>query len=172
MKLFRRGNPEKPQKPYEVTGRTVLFWLLGFFGAVFVVNAVMVRAATSTFGGLQTPSSYKAGLMFTGEAARAARQQARGWHVDGTILRDRAGNAMLDISVHDAKGAAVTGLTADATLAHPADARRDRVIALSRVGAGEFRGQTQGHAGQWELIVDLYRGEARVFRSRSRVTLK
>jgi hypothetical protein len=26
--------------------------------------------------------------------------------------------------------------------------------------------------GQWELIVDFYRGQARVFRSRSRVTLK
>jgi len=43
---------------------------------------------------------------------------------------------------------------------------------LSRTGAGAFRGETQARPGQWELIVDLYRGDDRVFRSRSRVTLR
>ena len=36
---------------------------------------------------------------------------------------------------------------------------------------GRFRGVTQAEPGQWELIVDLYRDDARVFRSRSRVML-
>jgi nitrogen fixation protein FixH len=46
------------------------------------------------------------------------------------------------------------------------------VIALNRTNAGLFHGAAQAQPGQWELIVDLYRGEARVFRSRSRVTLR
>jgi len=156
----------------ELTGRAVLLWLVGFFAVVFVVNGVMVRAAISTFGGLETESSYKAGLMFESEVARAERQQALHWQVDGKLTRDRAGEAVLDIGVHDANGAPVTGLTADATLAHPADARLDHVIHLRRVGAGAFHGEAQGHSGQWELIVDFYRGDERVFRSRSRVTLQ
>jgi len=165
-------SPFQRDKPYELTGRHVLLWLVAFFGLIFVVNAVLVRAATSTFGGLETQSSYKAGLMFESEVARAERQQALGWHVDGKLTRDRAGEAMLDVSVRDAQGVPVTGLSADATLAHPADARLDHVIHLSRIGAGDFHGQARGHSGQWELIIDFYRDHERVFRSRSRVTLR
>ena len=40
------------------------------------------------------------------------------------------------------------------------------------VGAGVFHGAVEAQPGQWELIVDLYRGDERVFRSRSRVTLR
>ena len=68
-----------PQKPREVTGRAVLIWMLSFFAVVFAVNGVLVKAATSTFGGVETTSSYKAGLMFKDEAAKAGRQDARHW---------------------------------------------------------------------------------------------
>jgi nitrogen fixation protein FixH len=158
-------------KPRELTGRAVLFWLVGFFAVIFAVNGWLVQAATSTFGGLETQSSYKAGLTFEREVARAERQQALRWQVGGKLTRDRAGAAVLDISVRDAQGAPVTGLAADATLAHPADARLDHVIRLSRMGAGSFRGEDKAQPGQWELIVDFYRDHERVFRSRSRVTL-
>ncbi len=160
------------RRPRELTGRAVLFWLIGFFGLVLVVNVVMVHAATSTFGGVETASSYKAGLMFESEVARAERQQALHWRVDGKLSRDRAGDAVLDISVRDAQGRPVTGLAADARLAHPVDERLDHVIAVARNGAGQFHGESRAMPGQWELIVDLYRGKDRVFRSLSRVTLR
>jgi nitrogen fixation protein FixH len=162
--------PGRQDKPREVTGRTVLFWLIGFFGFVFIVNAVMVRAATSTFGGVETRSSYRAGQVFEKEIARATQQQARGWRVDGSLV-DRNGKAVLDIRVRDAHGLPVSGLTADARLAHPVDERQDHVVTLGRIGAGQFRGEAAAHPGQWELIIDFYRGNERVFRSRSRVTL-
>ena len=66
-------NPQQ-KPPRELTGRAVLFWLVGFFALVFGVNAVMVKAATSTFGGVETTSSYKAGLKFKDEIAAAERQ--------------------------------------------------------------------------------------------------
>jgi nitrogen fixation protein FixH len=162
----------KRKPPRELTGLAVLLCFLGFFGVVFAVNALLVQAATSTFGGLETGSSYKAGLMFAQEMASADRQQALHWRVDGKLARDRTGGAVLELSARDASGALLTGLTAQARLAHPADARLDHAIALSRTGAGAFHGETQAQPGQWELIVDLYRGDDRVFRSRSRVTLR
>lgn len=162
----------RPDKPRELTGRIVLFWLLGFFGVVFAVNAVLVQAATSTFGGLQTSSSYKAGLMFKQEIESAQRQDALHWRVSGKVVRDARGDAVLDVSARDAKGASLAGLTAEARLAHPADARLDHAFSLNRTGAGAFHGQAQAPPGQWELIVDLYRGNDRLFRSRSRVTLR
>jgi nitrogen fixation protein FixH len=158
-------------KPRELTGKHVLFCLLGFFGAVLTANAVMVKAAMSTFGGVQTVSSYKAGLMFGQDVARAERQDELHWQVNGKLSRDGAGNAVLDISVRDLKGSAVNGLAARARLAHPADARRDHTIVLENASAGRFHGVTQAEPGQWELIVDLYRDDARVFRSRSRLML-
>jgi len=165
MNLFRRN------KTGELTGRAVLFWLVGFFGLVFVVNGIMAKAAISTFGGVETQSSYKAGQMFEGELSKAERQDARHWHVDGKLVRDRGGEAVLDITARDAKGVPLTGLKARARLAHPADERLDHVFELGRVGAGEFRGQVAAAAGQWELLIDLYRGNERVFRSRNRVLL-
>jgi nitrogen fixation protein FixH len=164
----------RPQnrKPRELTGRAVLLWLVAFFGVVFAVNGVMIKAATSTFGGVETSSSYQAGQMFEQEVARAERQDARRWQVAGTLVRNKTGEAVLDISARDDKGAPITGLTARARLAHPADERLDHVIALARIGAGEFKGEADAGAGQWELIVDLYRGDDRVFRSRSKVILK
>jgi nitrogen fixation protein FixH len=160
------------RKTRELTGRHVLFCLLGFFGVVFAVNAVLVKAATSTFGGVETSSSYKAGLMFEQDVARAERQDDLHWQVGGKIARDKAGEAVLDISARDAKGIPLTGITAQARLAHPADERLDHMIALDRTNAGLFHGEAQAQPGQWELIVDLYRDEMRVFRSRSRVTLR
>ena len=162
--------PDK--KPRELTGRAVLMWLVAFFGVVMAVNGIMVKAATSTFGGVETSSSYKAGLMFEQEAARAHAQDALGWKIDGKLERNKAGDAVLDIAVRDAQGAALSGLTADARLAHPADERLDRDIDLRASGAGTFHGDVQAQAGRWELIVDFYRGGERVFRSRSEVTLR
>ncbi len=94
------------------------------------------------------------------------------WQVDGKIARNKTGEAVLDISARDSKGAALAGITARARLAHPADERLDHVIGLDRTSAGLFHGEAQAQPGQWELIVDIYRGDARVFRSRSRVTLR
>lgn len=156
----------------ELTGKHVLFCFLGFFGLVFAVNAVLVKAATSTFGGVQTTSSYKAGLVFEQDIARAEQQDALRWQIEGKLARNGAGEAVLDLSARDAKSIPLPGLAAHARLAHPADERLDHMIALDTIGAGQFRGVTKAQPGQWDLIVDLYRGEARVFRSRSRVTLR
>jgi nitrogen fixation protein FixH len=155
----------------ELTGKYVLICFVGFFALVFTVNAVMLKAAMSTFGGVETTSSYKAGLMFGQDVARAGRQDALHWQVNGKLSRDGAGNAILDISVRDPNGLAVNGLAAHARLAHPADERRDHLIALNDASAGRFHGMTQAESGQWDLIVDLYKNDVRVFRSRSRVVL-
>jgi len=162
----------KTKKPREMTGRAVLIWFVAFFGVVFAVNGILVKAATSTFGGVETSSSYKAGQMFEQEVARAGRQDARRWKVEGTLVRDKSGEAALAITARDDTGAPLAGLTAKARLAHPADERLDHVIALARVGAGAFKGEADAGPGQWELIVDLYKGNDRVFRSRSKVILK
>ena len=163
---------DTPRKKRELTGKHVLFCLLGFFGVVFAVNGVLVKAATSTFGGVETSSSYKAGLMFEQDVARAAQQEALHWKISGKLSRNSAGDAVIDISARDAKDLPLTGLAVRARLAHPANERLDHSMSLNGIGAGQFHGEVHAQPGQWELIVDLYRGEARVFRSHSRVSLR
>ena len=160
------------RKTRELTGRAVLLWLAGFFGIVFAVNGVLVQAATSTFRGLETGSSYQAGLVFKQQVESAERQDALHWQVDGKLSRDKAGEAVLDISARDGQGAPLSGLTATAVLAHPADTRLDLPMSMNTAAPGTFRGEAAAAPGQWEIIIDLSRGDERVFRSRSRVTLR
>ena len=163
---------ERKKNCHELTGGKVLLWLAAFFAIVFAANGVLVQAAISTFGGVETLSSYKAGLQFKQELGLVERQDALHWQVSGTLTRDSAGVAVLDLTARDAQGGPLAGLTAEARLAHPADDRLDRVIAVRNVAAGVFHGAAEAQPGQWELIVELYRGDQRVFRSRSRVSLR
>jgi len=41
-----------------LTGRTVLLCFIGFFGVVFTANFFLVRAAVTSFGGVETESSH------------------------------------------------------------------------------------------------------------------
>ena len=165
--------PHAKQKQVRIlTGRAVLLGLVAFFGVVFAVNGVLVRAAISTFGGVETTSSYKVGLQFGHEVVVAEHQDALHWQVSGKLTRDGAGQAVLDVTARDADGAPLAGLRADARLAPPADERLDHVSPVSPVAAGVFHGAAPAQPGQWDLIVDLYRGDKRVFRSRSRISLR
>ena len=155
----------------EVTGRTVLVWLVAFFAIVALVNVAMIRAAVSTYGGLETESSYQAGLVFARESADARAQNALHWRVDARLSPVRGGATDIVIDARDADGRPLAGLAATARLVHPADQRDDHMMALRATGPGEFRGVTSAAAGQWDLVIELARGEARVFRSKNRVLL-
>jgi len=154
-----------------LTGRTVLLWLLGFFGVVIAVNIVMVHFALSTFGGVETQSSYQAGLMFEREIGAVEAQDELHWQVSAHVAPARDGTTVLDITAKDADGRPLAGLAATARLLHPADERSDHVVALSAVAPGQFRGTTSIAPGQWDLVVELARDDKRMFRSRNRVVL-
>lgn len=156
--------------PRPLTGRMVLACLVGFFAVVGGANAVLVNAALSTFSGLETSSSYQAGLSFERDAAAARAQDALHWQVRAN-LRPATGMTLLDIDARDASGRPLSGLQASAYLAHPTDRRGDRDIALSEKATGQFNGTAAPVAGQWDLILELSRGGERVFRSRNRIVL-
>jgi len=156
----------------KVTGRTVLVWLVAFFGIVTAVNVVMIRAAVSTFGGLETESSYQAGLAFAREAADARAQDALHWRVDARLAPVRDGATDVVIEVRDANSRPLAGIGATARLVHPTNQRDDRALALHEAQPGVFRGTTPAAAGQWDLVIELARDGARMFRSKNRVLLR
>lgn len=161
-----------PKTPRELTGRTVLFCFIGFFGIVATVNAIMIRAAVTTFAGTETASAYKAGLAYKHEEAAAAAQAALDWQIEGRIVRTPSGEAVLTVDIRDKNRAPVYGIDISAQLAHPLNARLDHDIALARTADGSFRGMTEASAGQWALTLEVMRGGDRVYRTKSRVVLK
>ncbi|GGF81056.1 nitrogen fixation protein FixH [Azorhizobium oxalatiphilum] len=158
--------------PGQLTGWHVLAALLGFFGLIIAVNVVMAHYAVATFGGVETESSYKAGLAFKAEEDAAATQNARQWRVILDVSDRPDGTRLLVIEARDAAGKPLAGYAVDARFAHPADARQDVTVPLTDLGGGRYQGTAGVHRGQWELIVDLAQGEGRLFRSKNRVQLR
>ena len=155
-------------EPGVLTGRKVLLMLVAFFGFIIVVNVFMMQAAISTFGGVDTKSSYEAGRMFEGEVAKAAAQTARDWQVNAH-LAPSGGEQVLSVDLTDAHGAPVTGVDVAATLAHPVDERNDVTVALAEAGPGVYRGQAVVPGGVWELNLLVAKGGQQLFRSKNRV---
>jgi nitrogen fixation protein FixH len=155
----------------EVTGRMVLFGLVAFFGIVTAVNAVMIAAAVTTFGGVETESSYKAGLAFAREMIASREQAARSWQVSVRLANASDTSNSVELRVRDAQGRPQAGLSAIVRLHHPTDRRADRIASVSETQAGLFRGTVSADPGQWDVVIELSRDGERVFRSRSRVTL-
>jgi nitrogen fixation protein FixH len=154
--------------PRPLTGRTVLICFVTFFGIVFSMNAVMVRFALSSFGGVETESSYKAGLAFRNEIAIAKAQDARHWRVQAAVAPE--GDATrVSVVARDAELRALDGLAALARLSHPTDRRRDVAVTLAEVAPGRFEGSAAALRGQWDLVLDLVRDGEVQFRSKSRV---
>jgi nitrogen fixation protein FixH len=157
---------------FRLTGRMVLIGLVGFFAIVVGVNAIMIRAATSTFGGVETANAYQAGLAFNRQQADALAQDALHWNVTADLMRRADGAAVLVVSVRDNAGTRLTALDVDARLLHPADARRDHHVTLREPAAGRFEGSEPVPPGLWDLVIDISRGGAELFRSKSRIVLR
>lgn len=156
-----------------LTGRRVLFYLLGFFALIFAVNGVMITLALDTLPGVEVDSAYRASLAFNSEITRAHEQAARNWHVAAHVERGGDGDARLRLEAHDAQNMRLGGVVFAARLARPTDQREDRVFRITEPEAGIYRGDAQNvEPGLWELIIEGMRGTDRVFLSRNRLVLK
>jgi len=156
--------------PRPLTGRKVLFMLLGFFGVVIAVNAIMAKLAIQTLPGTEVDSAYSASLAYENEIAAAHDQNARNWKVDAHIQRGPDGGAMLQ--ARDNSGLPMTGLKFQGRFERPADRRADQAVALAEVASGIYRGSAPLIGpGQWDLVLEGDARGQRMFLSRNRVLL-
>ena len=160
------------RRPRELTGRTVLLCLVTFFAVVASVNAVMMTFAVTTFGGVETASSYQAGVQFAREEAAANAQRTRHWQVTAALRPEINGSTEVELSARDAAGRPLAGLEATVSLTHPTNRRLDRPVPMRTDGNGRFHGAVEPRPGQWDLVIELARDGERMFRSRERVILR
>jgi len=163
---------QKARGEFKLTGLHVLLILLGFFGTVASVNAVMIHYALSTFRGEVKDKPYEQGLAYNADIQEARAQAARGWQVGGAVARGADGQARIEVTARDAAGAALTGLQVKANLAAPADKKRDHAVTLDDVGGGVYRGATTAASGAWDFELYAARDGKVMFQSRNRITLE
>lgn len=161
------------QGPRPLTGRTVLVYLLAFFGVVFAANLAMIKLAVDTLPGTDVDSAYAASLAYNTEIQASHDQDARGWRIVGQVERNGDGAAAVKVEARDARNVPLTGLVFAARLSRPTDKRSDRAVTLSEREAGIYRGQAVDVApGQWDLVLEAMNGAERLFLSRNRLALR
>ncbi len=158
--------------PKPLTGRMVLFLLVGFFGVVIGVNVIMMRLAIKTLPGTDVDSAYSASLVYEKEIAAAHDQNVRNWHVDAQVRRDPNGGATLRVEARDNNGQPVSGLRFQGRFERPTDRRADQAVTLTETGIGIYSGSAAPIVpGQWDLVLQGDKAERRMFLSRNRVLL-
>lgn len=162
---------EDAAKGRRLTGRGVLLWLLAFFGITFAVNGAFIYFAVSTFPGVEVASSYRAGQEFEGEIRAGKAQAERGWAVDATV-RPSGDDASVEIHFRDKAGADLHGLDVRVRLTHAVDPNHDRSASLPELASGTYRVVLADvKSGVWNLIIEAYRGDERLFMSRNQLRL-
>ena len=167
--------PDAEVGGFRLTGRHVLFILLGVFAFVATVNGVMIWKAIGSFPGVVTESSYRDSQRFNRNIAAAHEQAARGWQVDAHADRSPDGRVVIRLQAKDAEGRPLTGIAFRATLQHPANRALDHVVPLPAVpGAdGAFEGTADGVGeGKWGLEVEGEKDQGRVFLSQNTLFLR
>ncbi len=117
-----------------LTGRHVLFILMGFFGVMIAVNALFLYFALTTFNGLDRPQAYETGLRYNETLAAEQAQDALGWAHTASVAAD----GRVRLSFRDAAGAPVTRLKLAGTVGRPADARFDRALTFDEAEPGLY----------------------------------
>ncbi len=161
------------KEPRPLTGRKVLFWLVGFFAVVFAANGVFIYLALGSFPGVVVESSYEAGQAYNEEIAAAKAQDVLHWQVSSEFVRTGGTDGRLVVSAADAEGVPLYGIELHALLRNPAHAGSDEDVVFTADGGGRYIGEVQNvPAGNWTLVLEINQDGERKFRSENRIFLK
>jgi len=156
--------------PKAITGKTVLAWLLCFFGVVFTANGIFLYLALGSFPGVVVDSSYEAGQTYNQEIAAAKAQAGLGWQVSSEIARTSPDGAKLVVTATDAQGTPLYGIAVNAALRHPAQENEDVTAVLRADGGGRYIGEIDKLApGNWTLVLEIEQDGTRRFKSENRM---
>jgi nitrogen fixation protein FixH len=129
-------------------GKHVLFILLGFFGVIFAVNGYFAYSALSTLPGEERGATYEAGLHYNTTLAAQRAQEALHWSHKSEFLPA----SRVSVSMADAEGAPVAGLSIEGWLERPASGEPDVKLAFTEVSAGRYEAAAGApEAGAWIL---------------------
>lgn len=147
----------------ELTGRHVLFIMLGFFGVIITVNLFMASKAIGTFSGVEAQNTYYASQNF--DRNRKA-QQALGWQVSD---RYQDGRLALRVTAADGLPADVADLQ---VLVGRSTVRDQDVSPVFIREGGEFIAPLTLAPGKWLLRLEARAPDGTLFRQNRQLFVK
>ncbi len=141
------------QKP--LTGKHVLIILLTAFGIVFAVNGYFLYSAIHTHSGEQRGATYEAGLHYNATLAEQRAQDELHWSHKSEALP----GSLFAVTVADATGSPVAGLSVEGWLERPAAKGTDRKMTFKEVDAGRYEAARR-IAGRGNLDFVVHSAEA------------
>ena len=167
--------PALTQPSKVMKGHHVLFWLMGFFGLMLVVNGVFLWAAITSFPGEDVHHSYLQGIHFNDRLSAQAYQEKMGWRSEVGLLTSDDGDVLI-CRILGPDGSALPAGPVTAEIRRAASQNSDIVLTLAPVGGGEYRASLPLLSeGAWHVIIDteIRDGDAQVpFRAVKKITLQ
>ena len=145
MKAFTKG---------PLTGKHFAAIIVSFFAVVIAVNLVMLRAASSTFGGVVVDNSYVASQNFNSWLAEAEKEKALGWSAEAERLGD--GRVAVKLA-----GAPRDGVSHGAVARHPLGHAPNQELRFTREADGRFVSDKALPAGRWRVRFEAVAGQQR-----------
>jgi nitrogen fixation protein FixH len=156
-----------------ITGRSVLFMMVGFFGVIMAVNGVFIYSAVTSWSGLSTNDAYRKGLDYNEKLAAAASQKSRGWTAVATFKLREARNGRIQVVFKNRRGQGIEQLDVAGVLTRPAQSEWDQVIVLSGMGGGVYITDIDLPLdGVWDMTIIARRDGAPAFQLEQRLWLE
>jgi nitrogen fixation protein FixH len=136
---------------FQIRGWHVLAGMLAFFGVIIAVNIAFAVIAVRSFPGEDVRRSYLQGIRYNDALAERRAQAALGWQAAAS-LRQRDGEAILEISLRQDNGAPINAAALSGALQWPTQARFDRELAFTPIGDGRYEARLGAlQSGRWRL---------------------
>lgn len=140
--------------PTVITGRTVLFGMLGFFAVIFAVNGAFVFFAMDSWPGLTTDRAYEEGRDYNQTLAAAETQTALGWSSDVT-LSNNEGVYLLQVNLRGVNEIPLKDRQVKVRLVRPVGSDSEVETLLPEISDGNYAGNLElPLTGRWQVFVE------------------
>lgn len=126
------------------------------FVPVIAVNVLLARLALDSNPGLVTDHAFDTGQSYNSVITAGARQAQLGWkgavEIQPLPQAEAPHRVALSVTMTDATGKPLTGLTVSGRIVSPVDPQPDVALALVETAGGHYRQAIAlPRAGQWEV---------------------
>lgn len=153
------------RSPRPITGRTVLFGFIGFFGVIFAVNGAFVYFALDSWPGLRFSNAYERGLNYNKILAEAETQASLKWQSAVSVTRDAQNRVWLEARIQADDGTPVSDLKLEVAISRPTNEFGDATLNLTTAAPGIYRAQAALPApGRWQAELHARRDGAMIYK--------
>jgi len=136
---------------FRVRGWHVLAAMLAFFGAIIAVNVAFAVIAIQSFPGEDVRRSYLQGVQYNETLEQRRVQAALGWRA-ATALREREGEAVLEVTLKQRDGEPISAASINGEMQWPTTASFDRELTFTSLGGGRYEARLGAlEPGRWRL---------------------